>query len=361
MKNKISYKGFTLIEILLVITLIGVLLSIGLVNLNTANRLAEARNDIRKTHIKTLEGAIIQYKLQTGNYPTGLNRNYQEICDPEASSSSCIGFLNLKTFLVPTYLQAIPQDPNDTDNTGGNGYSLAVDVATNTVSIRAIQAEGGVEVKINDPLPAQESVTTNTPLAATVPKLPIVTDGLIFYLDAGNIASYPGTGTTWTDLSGNNNNGTLVNGVGFNSANGGSLFFNGSNQYVNLGPFFTYQNFTISLWVYPGSTQGQYADIFDNNHTGFRNFVLQQNNLNTNQYGFGVNDSSGFISGVSFNLTANVWTHLTFTFTPSDRVIGYINGQFHSQGALANNRNILYQSQNLSIARWSAGGRHWNG
>jgi hypothetical protein len=138
--------------------------------------------------------------------------------------------------------------------------------------------------------------------------------------------------------------------------------FDGSDDYVNLGAFFTYQEFTISLWVYPGSTQVQYADIFDNNHTGVRNFVLQQNDLDTNQYSFGVHDASGGISGTSIiALNAFTWYNLSFTFTPSDRVIGYVNGEFHSQGALAGGRNILYQSQTLSIARWSAGGRHWNG
>jgi len=51
----------------------------------------------------------------------------------------------------------------------------------------------------------------------------IVTDGLVLCLDAGNAKSYPGSGTTWTDLSGNGNNGTLVNGVGYNGGSGGSL------------------------------------------------------------------------------------------------------------------------------------------
>jgi hypothetical protein len=45
----------------------------------------------------------------------------------------------------------------------------------------------------------------------------IVTDGLVLCLDAGNPKSYPGSGTTWTDLSGNGNNGTLVNGVGYSN------------------------------------------------------------------------------------------------------------------------------------------------
>jgi hypothetical protein len=64
------------------------------------------------------------------------------------------------------------------------------------------------------------------------PKL--VTDGLVLCLDAANPKSYPGSGTTWTDLSGNGNNGTLVNGVGYNSSNGGSLSFDGVDDYVQF-------------------------------------------------------------------------------------------------------------------------------
>ena len=190
----------------------------------------------------------------------------------------------------------------------------------------------------------------------------IVRNGLVLNLDAGNLSSYPGSGTTWTDVSGGGNNGTLTNGPTYSSANGGSIVFDGTNDYVDLGAFFTYQTFTISIWVYPGATQNQYANIFDNNHTGTRNFVLQQNNLTTNQYSFGVSDASGGISGSDLiNLTANVWTHLSFTFSPTSRVIAYVNGTFHSQGALAGGRNIFYKSQFLRLCAWGGGGRIWNG
>jgi len=77
----------------------------------------------------------------------------------------------------------------------------------------------------------------------------IVNDGLVLYLDAGNDNSYPGSGTTWTDLSGSGNNGTLVNGPTYSSANGGSLVFNGSS-YVDCG-LATFQPTAITLcsWV----------------------------------------------------------------------------------------------------------------
>jgi hypothetical protein len=62
----------------------------------------------------------------------------------------------------------------------------------------------------------------------------IVTDGLILNLDAGFTTSYPTTGTTWYDLSGNSNNGTLTNGPTFNSANSGSIVLDGTNDYINV-------------------------------------------------------------------------------------------------------------------------------
>ena len=62
-----------------------------------------------------------------------------------------------------------------------------------------------------------------------------VRDGLVLYLDAANARSYPRSGTTWFDRSGNGNNGTLVNGVGYSGDNFGSLSFDGVNDYVNFG------------------------------------------------------------------------------------------------------------------------------
>jgi hypothetical protein len=66
----------------------------------------------------------------------------------------------------------------------------------------------------------------------------IVKDGLILDLDAGKLDSYNRVGTTWNDLSGNGNNGTLTNFGSqtiWNGDNGGSIIFDGTNDYVDLG------------------------------------------------------------------------------------------------------------------------------
>ena len=61
-----------------------------------------------------------------------------------------------------------------------------------------------------------------------------ITSGLVLCLDAANAKSYPGSGTTWTDLSGRGNTGTLTNGPTYNNANFGSIVFDGTNDYVSV-------------------------------------------------------------------------------------------------------------------------------
>jgi hypothetical protein len=83
----------------------------------------------------------------------------------------------------------------------------------------------------------------------------IVRDGLILHLDAANIKSYPGANTTWYDISGNDNNGTLVNDVGYNSDNNGYLSFDGVNDYVNVaGDYHLISELTFDCWFKPTNT-----------------------------------------------------------------------------------------------------------
>ena len=80
----------------------------------------------------------------------------------------------------------------------------------------------------------------------------IVTNGLVLNLDAGYLPSYPQNGTSWYDLGPSGNTGTLTNGPTFNSGNGGSIVFDGVNDYVTptgLTDAFLQSNWTISFWV----------------------------------------------------------------------------------------------------------------
>jgi len=75
-----------------------------------------------------------------------------------------------------------------------------------------------------------------------------VTSGLVLELDAGNIKSYPTTGTTWFDKSGNANNGTLVNGPTFNTGSLGSIVFDGIDDYVT-GSLSNLSEYTLCVMV----------------------------------------------------------------------------------------------------------------
>lgn len=83
----------------------------------------------------------------------------------------------------------------------------------------------------------------------------LVTNGLALALDAANVRSYPGSGTSWFDLSGNGRTGTLTNGPTFNSDNLGNIDFDGVNDSVN----FTYdlrQTFTYECWALHDAVSG---------------------------------------------------------------------------------------------------------
>lgn len=107
-----------------------------------------------------------------------------------------------------------------------------------------------------------------------------VTDGLVMRLDAGNASSYPGSGTNWTDLTGNGNNGTLINGPAYNPS--GSIFFDGVNDYMTASPLPSGTNsFTMSVWMYLGTNiNGDYGGqvkgliIFSGNAVGTYEFNL---------------------------------------------------------------------------------------
>jgi hypothetical protein len=92
----------------------------------------------------------------------------------------------------------------------------------------------------------------------------IVRDGLVLYLDAANKKSYPGTGTSWTDLSGAVNNGTLTNGPVFDSENNGNVIFDGIDDWVStsLGASVNHlfcdssNQFTVITWFKPSGSDG---------------------------------------------------------------------------------------------------------
>lgn len=192
----------------------------------------------------------------------------------------------------------------------------------------------------------------------------VITRGLTYYLEASAAESIPETGTTWVDITGNNSS-TLTNGAVWSSTNNGIVTLDGTNDFVDCGNVVgSATTFTICSWVWPGSTQTTYADIFDNDHTGNRNWVCQQNVNNTNQYDFGVNNTDTNLNRSTglFTLTANAWAFLTFTFDSTGTLRGYVNASII--GTSASGGSITYSSPYLRLGAWGGFGsiaRYWNG
>ena len=178
--------------------------------------------------------------------------------------------------------------------------------------------------------------------------IPIVTNGLVLCLDAGNTKSYPGSGTTWTDLTSNGNNGTLVNGgsgLTFNSSNVGSIVFDGSNDYVSLPSAtpttFGTGDFTISCWVNFSTITGltNYRTILSDyvSATSLQNFIFGMDNSSGSVPKFSIYVAGSSIYG-NTTLTTNTWYNLVST-RASGTIRLYINGVLDSTPTV-NNGNI---------------------
>ena len=167
-------------------------------------------------------------------------------------------------------------------------------------------------------------------------------NGLIFSLDAADRTSYPGSGTTWYDLVGNNN-GTLTNGPTFNSGNKGSIVFDGVDDYVEVPNFNIANTITVDVWVKKTSGNSWQGWLGNWNTTGNGDsWLLTQDDSNrasfyimhTNNVGDNIVDTSGIIVG-------NVWYNYTGIFTNSTLSL-YKNGSLvNSKSTL---QNTIYQN-----------------
>lgn len=92
----------------------------------------------------------------------------------------------------------------------------------------------------------------------------IITNGLVLYLDAANRRSYPGSGMTWFDLSGNGSNSTITSSPIFSQSNAGNIVFN-SSYHVNTPLTTTYQNFTLFAWFTNPTSSRTARCIFSKN------------------------------------------------------------------------------------------------
>ena len=187
----------------------------------------------------------------------------------------------------------------------------------------------------------------------------VVTDGLVLYLDAANTKSYPGIGITWTDLSRSGNSSEL-NGSTFNSGNGGSIVFDGTNDYVEIQNQIQFDQtdpFTLSSWV--KSSSGKNELIINNEnilYTGYRLNI----NVNANiEIGLRNSISDDIAIETLNSINANTWYHIVGTYDGTSNVSGmkiYINGVEEDTNTISNtltSSTLSNQKTLLGIRRLS--------
>jgi hypothetical protein len=154
----------------------------------------------------------------------------------------------------------------------------------------------------------------------------IVTSGLTLYLDAGNASSYPGSGSTWFDLAGTQQNITLVSSPTYTASTPPYFTFNGSNQRGSgTGAVLTSTTYTKSVWFYLNA-------YIDNNivssATGGHYMFFQGGNRMYNGHPNWAGFPSNYPSTATFSL--NTWYNAALTFNTTDGMKLYINGNLDS-------------------------------
>jgi hypothetical protein len=165
----------------------------------------------------------------------------------------------------------------------------------------------------------------------------MVTSGLLLHLDAGDLASYPGSGTTWTDLSTYENNATLTNGPTFTDADSASYFsFNGTNQFApvttsKMNVAYTGKTTMFAIRTVNANTgNGIYRNLFggDGNNRNFNTYMYHVSGSTwTLHFSTGPNSPWANQSSASFTVTDNQWIVVAATQTTGGVLTYYVNGQ----------------------------------
>ena len=186
---------------------------------------------------------------------------------------------------------------------------------------------------------------------------PVVTTGLQVYLDAGNASSYSGSGTAWNDLSGNSRNGTLTNGPTYSATNGGSIVFDGSNDFVQCTGSLTVTAATFVTWIRRNGNQGQFDGILFSRGTNVTGMDFQV----SNQIGYTWNDAGntyGWQSGLIVPDATWCMIAVSVTSTAATAYLCQTSGITTSTNTVSHTSSLI---DDIKIARDEFSTRYFTG
>jgi len=193
----------------------------------------------------------------------------------------------------------------------------------------------------------------------------LVTAGLVFHIDAGNSASYPGSGSTWYDLTASGLNITLYGGPTYSAANGGSLFFVPTSfQYGQTSAPLDLPLWTLEAWTYyNGTNTGNWPNVITDMYTGNLQYCL--GNTSASALSTGYLSGSWYVTS-TYTITSGNWYHMVGTYDGTNVKL-YVNGILQRTAAGTSTpvnggagfrimrqwdgNGVAYWGGNLSIAR----------
>lgn len=315
-KNQIKNIGFTIVELLVVIVIIGILAAITIVSYTGISQKATISS--LQSDLTSSSQQLKLFQVDNSSYPNSITD-----CPTPSAGNMCLKVSN------------------------GNSYSYGVNNTSNPQTFCITTTNGNLSYMITP---------QSTPVAGGCPNY----NGLVLFLDAAVSASYPGTGATWADLSGNNSNGTLSSAI-YTNTNGGAISFGGAGDSVNI-PYaaqFNIRNaITLSIWIKrtTGFSQTQDTMILGRPPSWFFYDAYNSGNIHGDVYIDTVRRGA-LETSVPFD---NNWYQVVYTYDGNTHISNiYKNGTLINSNTLTGLSNYLIDSStaNFQSMGWNSLGR----